>query len=151
LRRIVVKIYNKIIGYLSVLNGIPELFFRLLLAYGFYGTATAKLKNFDSIVGWFDSMNIPFPALNAFLATGAETAGFILLFLGLATRAISVPLIIVMVVAIITVHWGNGFDAGDNGSEIPLYYIAMLLSLIKYGAGKYSIDTFIKGMFSKDN
>jgi putative oxidoreductase len=48
-----------------------------------------------------------------------------------------------MLIAIFTVHIGNGFDAGDNGFEIPLYYILMLLTLITFGAGKFSIDHFI--------
>jgi hypothetical protein len=33
------------------------------------------------------------------------------------------PLIITMIVAIVTVYWENGFEAGENGFEIPLYYI----------------------------
>ena len=32
-------------------------------------------------------------------------------------------LMIVMLVAIFTVHIGNGFAAGDNGFEIPFYYL----------------------------
>ena len=70
--------------------------------------------------------------------------GAILLLLGIGTRIISIPLIIVMMVAIFTVHLGNGFEAGDNGFEIPLYYIIMLLTLLIYGGGKISIDFFIK-------
>jgi putative oxidoreductase len=94
-------------------------------------------------------MNIPLPTVNAYLATIAETSGVVLLIVGLATRIISIPLIIVMLTAIATVHWGNGFDAGDNGSEIPLYYIAMLLGLIIWGPGKFSLDAVIKRFFNK--
>ena len=92
---------------------------------------------------------MPFPKLNAFLATGTEMAGFILLFLGLATRFISFPIIIVMIVAITTVHLGNGFDAGDNGLEIPLYYILMLFSLIITGPGRISLDHLISKYINK--
>lgn len=49
-----------------------------------------------------------------------------------------------MIVAIATVHIGNGFEAGENGFEIPLYYILMLLTLFTFGAGKYSLDQFLK-------
>ncbi|MCF8235594.1 MAG: redoxin domain-containing protein [Bacteroidales bacterium] len=45
-----------------------------------------------------------------------------------------------MVVAITTVHWGNGFNAGDNGFEIPLYYMLMLFVFLANGAGKISVD-----------
>jgi len=129
---------------LENLKDLPLLFLRLILAYGFWITANMKLGNVSGIANWFESMNYPFPLLNAYLATITETAGVILLALGLGTRLISVPLIIVMLVAITTVHWGNGFDAGDNGSEIPLYYILMLIVLIVYGPGRISIDNLIE-------
>lgn len=117
---------------------------RLVLAYGFFNPAMMKVKDIDSIAAWFESINIPLPLFNAYLATGTEILGVILLTLGLLTRWISIPLIITMIVAIVTVHWENGFEAGDNGFEIPLYYILMLLTLLSFGAGKYSLDQFLK-------
>lgn len=108
-----------------------------------------KLNNLDAIAEWFatlrlfDLFNIPFPTLNAYLAAGTEGLGVLLLTLGLATRLISVPLMFVMFVAIGTVHWQNGFGAGDNGFEIPFYYFLMLFSLLITGAGKYSIDALL--------
>ena len=60
---------NKIISQLKKLKDLPPLFFRLVLAYGFYGPATMKLKNFEGIVEWFTGMGMPLPKLNAFLAT----------------------------------------------------------------------------------
>lgn len=117
---------------------------RLVLAYGFFNPAMMKIKDITSVAGWFESINIPFPTLNAYLATGTEILGVVLLALGLFTRWISIPLIITMIVAIITVHLENGFEAGENGFEIPIYYILMLLTLFTYGAGKYSLDQFLK-------
>ena len=141
--------FNKIISYLEKLKDFPPLLFRIILAYGFYGPATMKLKNFGGIVEWFTSMGLPLPKLNAFLATGTETAGFVLIFLGLATRIISIPLMVVMIVAIVTVHLGNGFEAGNNGFEIPVYYMLMLFSLLITGPGKYSLDALITKFYNK--
>lgn len=124
------------------LQDVPLLVMRLILAYGFFNPAKMKWSDISSVAEWFGSMNYPLPALNAFLAAGAEAAGVVLLALGLLTRVISIPLIIVMVVAILTVHAGNGFNAGDNGFEIPLYYIIMLITLLIYGPGKISVDYF---------
>ena len=137
-------IYNKIPDFTDVLKDVPLLLMRLALAYGFYEPAMMKIDNFESIVEWFEGMGLPFARLNAYMATGTEFAGFILLTLGLFTRAISAPLVIVMLVAIKTVHLVNGFEAGSNGYEIPLYYIIMLITLIVYGPGKISIDRIIK-------
>ncbi len=135
--------YNNIVSKLSKLKSLPLLIIRLVLAYGFFNPAMMKLKNFDSIVSWFDTLGMPLPAVNAFLATATESIGVILLFLGLGIRFITVPLIITMIVAIYTVHWSHGFEAGNNGFEIPLYYLIMLFTLLIYGSGKYSLDHLI--------
>ncbi len=120
------------------------LFLRLILAYGFYDPATMKWSDIDAVAEWFGSMGYPLPTLQAYMAASTEALGVLLLTLGLATRLISIPLIIVMIVAIVTVHLPHGFSSGDNGFEIPLYYILMLFVLIAHGAGKFSIDYLIK-------
>ena len=50
---------------------------------------------------------------------------------------------VVMVVAITLVHLPNGFSSGDNGFEIPLYYLIMLFVLLTHGAGKISVDALL--------
>ncbi len=125
-------------------TNLPPLIFRLILAYGFFDPAIKKITNFSSIVSWFESMGIPFPFINAVMATATENIGFVLLFLGLGTRIITIPLMVVMIVAIQTVHLKHGFSCGDNGFEVPFYYFFMLFSLLITGAGKYSVDAIIK-------
>lgn len=139
-----IEICKNIVNKLDNARDIPALIFRLVLAYGFYGTAMMKLGNINGVAEWFASMNYPFPTLNAYLAALTETLGFVLLFLGLGTRVIVLPLMVVMVVAITTVHLGNGFEAGNNGFEIPLYYLIMLFSLLITGPGKLSLDEIIR-------
>ena len=121
------------------------LFARVTVAYGFYEPAMMKWKDIGSVAEWFGSMGIPFPTLNAYMAASTEVLGVVLLTLGFLTRAISIPLIVVMIVAIVTVHLPHGFSAGDNGFEIPLYYMLFLLIFFSHGAGKFSLDRFIFG------
>ena len=90
-------------------KGIPLLLMRLDLAYGFYEPAMMKWNDINAIGDWFASMNYPLPLVNAYMVGIVEIAGFVLLFLGLGTRLISIPLIVVMFVAIFTVHFANGF------------------------------------------
>lgn len=138
------KLFTLLENVASTLKDLPPLLFRLILAYGFYGPALHKVSNIEGTAKWFASMNYPAPLFNAYMAAGTESLGVILLTLGLATRLISIPLMVVMIVAITTVHLGNGFACGDNGFEIPLYYFLMLFSLFVGGAGRISIDAFIK-------
>lgn len=114
---------------------------RLMLAYGFFEPALNKWRDIEGTAAWFgESLGMPFPLLNALLAATAEASGVLLLTLGLATRLIAVPLMIVMIVAIVTVHLGNGFSCGTNGIEIPFYYLLFLIVLLTNGAGRYSLD-----------
>ncbi len=146
MKKLLIGLRNK----LECFKDLPPLFMRLVLAYGFYITGTKKLENFQGIIDWFrDGLHLPYPEINAYLATGTECAGFVLLFLGLFTRLISIPLIITMLVAIFTVHYANGFQAGDNGFEIPLYYLLMLFALFIQGPGRISVDALISRNLAK--
>ena len=133
---------------IEMLKDLSPLIFRLLLAYGFYEPAMNKLADINAIGEWFAGMGLPAPYFQAYLATFTECAGVVLLFLGLGTRIITIPLMITMIVAIKTVHWENGFSAGNNGYEIPLYYMLMLLSLLFTGAGKFSVDYLLSKKYA---
>ena len=118
---------------------------RLTVAYGFYEPAMQKWSDISSVASWFGTLGIPFPTLNAYIAACTELLGVVLLTLGLFTRLISLPLMVVMVVAITTVHLTHGFSAGDNGFEIPLYYLLFLALFASLGAGKLSLDHLLFG------
>lgn len=140
----IVSLYNRITEKLKNLNDILLFAIRIVLAYGFYITASMKWQNIGGVTEWFGELGIPFPTINAYLAASTEAFGVVLLILGLATRIISIPLIVTMIVAIVTVHWQNGFEAGNNGFEIPLYYLLFLFILLIKSSGKYSVDYFLE-------
>jgi putative oxidoreductase len=136
-------LYKSAEALFEKLQSLSLLLLRLILAYGFYEPAKMKWSDISSVADWLGSMGLPLPMLQAYLAASTEALGVLLLTLGLATRLISIPLIIVMIVAIVTVHLPNGFSSGDNGYEIPLYYMLMLFVLVTHGAGKLSADYFL--------
>lgn len=92
---------------------------RLYLAPIFWMAGSKKLEDMDSIIAWFGNpdwgLGLPFPTFMAWAATLTEAGGAILLVLGLATRWISIPLMATMIVAAVTVHWGNGWLAIAEG------------------------------------
>ncbi|MGO4290940.1 HvfX family Cu-binding RiPP maturation protein [Chitinophaga sp. RAB17] len=138
------RTYAVLARRLSALKDIPLLLMRLVLAYGFYLPAKMKWSDIHGIGDWFGTLHIPLPYVSAYLVGITEVAGVILLTLGLFVRYITLPLIFSMIVAIATVHWSNGFAAGDNGFEIPLYYIVMLFALFVFGGGRIGIDFFLE-------
>jgi len=139
------NIYPFTKNILSNGQSLSLLFARLAVAYGFYDPAMQKWSDISAVATWFASIGIPFPTLNAYMAASTELIGVVLLTLGLFTRLISIPLMVIMVVAIMTVHLVHGFSAGDNGFEIPLYYMMFLAIFASFGAGKLSLDYLLFG------
>jgi len=151
LERAVKSLITKYVALASLFRDLPPLIFRAILVHGFYAPAMNKLNNFSSVVSWFrDDLHIPYPLINAYMSVTTEVSGIILLTLGLATRFISIPMMGVMLVAIATVHWENGFDCGDNGFEVPLYFFFMLFSLVVTGSGRISLDAIIAKKFKEN-
>ncbi len=115
------KIQHATIDKLKPLDGLAPLALRLYLVPVFWMSGTTKWNPFDSssslqsTIDWFGNsdwgLGLPFPDLLAYLAWGTEYFGAFLLLLGLATRWISIPLIVTMIVAIFTVHIDNGWNA----------------------------------------
>ena len=139
--------FKNILGEVSVLFSYPKHIFillaRLLLAYGFAKPALLKINDMSATAEWFASLHIPFPTLLAYLVSGLETIGIVLLVLGLFTRQISVLLSFVMLGAMLFVHGEHGFSVANNGIEIPLYYVLFLLLFATFGGGKYSLDNVL--------
>lgn len=101
--------------WLQPIDGLPALALRLYLVPVFWFAGMNKFNHFADTVDWFGNpdygLGLPLPWLMAFLATGAELVGAVLLALGLLTRWVCIPLIITMLVAIVTVHLPYGWQA----------------------------------------
>jgi uncharacterized membrane protein YphA (DoxX/SURF4 family) len=97
------------------LDFLAPLAIRLYLVPVFWMAGTKKLADMDSTIAWFGNpdwgLGLPMPELMAWAAALTEAGGAILLLIGLATRWISIPLMITMVVAAWTVHWQHGWAA----------------------------------------
>jgi len=139
----ILHLYREFTHLSSYTKDFGLFFARLAVAYGFYEPAMMKWRDINAVAEWFGSIGIPLPTLNAYMAASTEVLGVVLLTLGLFTRLISIPLMVIMIVAITTVHLSNGFSAGANGFEIPLYYLLFLFIFLGQGAGKISLDSFI--------
>jgi putative oxidoreductase len=116
------NIHNAIFPRLQYLDGLAPLALRLYLVPVFWMAGTQKLSGIDSTIEWFGNpewgLGLPAPELLAYLAAYTEAVGALLLLLGLATRWVSIPLMITMLVAIFAVHWDHGWAAiADSSSQ----------------------------------
>ena len=115
-------VHNAIFSRLKYLDGLAPLALRLYLVPVFWMAGTRKIASMDSTIDWFGNpdwgLGLPFPTVMAYLAAYTEAIGALLLLLGLATRWISIPLIITMLVAIFAVHWDYGWAViADSRAE----------------------------------
>jgi uncharacterized membrane protein YphA (DoxX/SURF4 family) len=116
------SIHNMIFSRLQYLDGLAPLALRLYLVPVFWMAGTQKIAGMQSTIEWFGNpdwgLGLPFPEVLAYLAAYTEAIGALLLLLGLATRWISIPLMVTMLVAIFAVHWDQGWAAiADSGAQ----------------------------------
>jgi putative oxidoreductase len=131
---------------------------RLITGYGFAEHGFAKLlRGAGDFAGLLHALGLPMPALFAWLTIMTEITGGLLMLLGALVPLISIPMVVVLVVAIVTVHWPYGFSSiklqtitphgahfGEPGYETDLLYLACIAALVLGGAGPFAVDNWLK-------
>lgn len=165
----ITKIYEWIIAISSNLQSVFLFIIRIIWGNLFLLSGLGKLSHLDKAASFFSSLDIPFPTFTAGMVGTFEFIGGILLILGLASRLISIPLIVIMLVAYSTAHNHifNGISTVGGGSfgprelieglytyfsklphllvrEAPFGYLLTCLIVLFFGPGKISIDGYIK-------
>jgi len=129
---------------LEVAKAIAPLALRLTAGFVFIQTGWGKIHNLDNVTGYFETLKIPMPHLNAIVASWTELLGGAALILGVATRLFSIPLMVTMVVAIITAVLPDPDpDKVDLIRREEFHYLVMFFALALMGPGPLSLDYFI--------
>jgi putative oxidoreductase len=130
---------------------------RLIVGYGFIAHGYAKLArgpesftNILSALGMFD------PPLLAWATILIEIFGGLAVVIGFFIPLVSVPMMVVLLVAMFTVHLPNGFSSikllsvseagahfGQPGYETDLLYLAALIALVLGGSGPLALDRYL--------
>jgi putative oxidoreductase len=130
---------------------------RLVIGYGFMAHGWAKLSRGPAeFARLLEQIGTPLPEATAWVSTFIELLGGLAILAGAFVAAVSIPLIVMMFVAMFTVHLRYGFSAintigltadgpqfGPPGYEVNLLYVAGLLALVLGGAGPFSIDRLL--------
>jgi len=113
---------QRLLDSTRVFDFLGPLALRLYLVPIFWMAGTKKLADMDNVIAWFGNpdwgLGLPFPEFMAWAAALTEAGGAILLLIGIAVRWVSIPLMITMVVAAVTVHLQNGWLAIAEGSGL---------------------------------
>ena len=131
---------------------------RLIVGFGFMAHGVAKLtKGPDAFATILQTLGVPAPHVMAWLTILVELIGGLAVLLGAFVLIASVPMILVLLGAIFTVHLPYGFTSinllgvtpggaqfGPPGYETDLLYIACLVALVMGGSGAFALDSLIK-------
>ena len=117
---------------------------RLYWGWQFAQTGWGKLTHLEKTAGYFETLNIPLPKVNAFMAGATECFGGALLALGLFARPASVPLIGTMIVAYATAD-SEALHAVFSDPDkfigaTPFLFLLAAVIVLAIGPGKLSLD-----------
>jgi putative oxidoreductase len=139
---------KKLIDILAALGGLLQPVFllavRLYWGWGFFGTGKGKLAHLDKVTGYFQSLNIPMPHLNAIVAGSVETVGGLLLVVGLFSRIVTLPLMFTLAIAYLTAESDalHAFfsDPDKFTGATPFLFLFAMLIIFVFGPGCISLD-----------
>jgi putative oxidoreductase len=127
---------------------------RVIVGYGFIVHGVAKLvRGPGSFANTLHALGVPVPDLMAWATISVELIGGLAVLTGAFVRVASIPLAVVLLVAMFTVHLPYGFSSiklvtvtaagaqfGPPGYEVSLLYLASLAALVVGGSGPLSVD-----------
>jgi putative oxidoreductase len=130
---------------------------RLIVGYGFMEHGLAKLsRGPEAFAVILHAMGVPAPHLMAWLTILTELIGGLAVLLGAFVPLVSLPMAVVLFVAMLTVHLPYGFSTikllsvmsgraqfGPPGYEVHLLYLACLAALVLGGSGPMAIDHYL--------
>jgi putative oxidoreductase len=130
------------------------LLLRLIVGYGFIAHGVAKLtRGPDIFAAALHGLGVPAPHLMSWVTIVTELLGGVAILLGGFVTFFSLPLAVILLVAMFTVHLPYGFSSiklvavtaagpqfGPPGYECNLLYLACLGALVLAGPGPLAID-----------
>ena len=144
------KLYALHVSLVSKLQSPFLLIIRLYWGWQFFLTGKGKLLNLDRTAGYFATLNIPAPKLNAIMAGSTECFGGMLLLLGLGSRIVTVPLIFTMLVAYFTADPDKikGIFSNPDAfvTAAPFLFLLTCVIVLIFGPGAFSVDAVIARM-----
>lgn len=131
---------------------------RVMVGFGFAAHGYAKLsRGPECFAGILASLAVPQAHLMTWVTALLEFVGGISLVVGAFVAPLSLPLAVVMLTVVFTVHLQYGFSSvrlkavtpagaefGPVGYEMNLLYIAALLALALAGPGTLSVDHWLR-------
>ena len=111
----------------------------------------------DAFAAILHALGVPAPHFMAWVSILTELLGGLAVLVGAFVTLASIPMAILLLVAVFTVHLPNGFSSiklvevtaagpqfGPVGYEVHLLYLACLAGLVLGGAGPFAFDAYFQ-------
>ncbi|MGE3992153.1 DoxX family protein [Pseudorhodoplanes sp.] len=130
---------------LRVVVGLSLVPHGLRMAMGFFPNSGGPVSNVRDFAVLLDNGGYRPGKLWAWVIVATELLGGPMLALGLFTRPVAIPIVILLALSI----WEHrrGFFWNQAGFEYPLLWTAAALYFLANGAGPYSLDAWIGKVF----
>lgn len=133
------------------------LLLRFIIGYGFIAHGYAKWsRGPEQFISILNAIGIPMPHLMGWATIIVQLLGGLCVLLGACVIFWCIPMMAILIVAAITVHWPYGFSSiklqsiidgraqfGQPGYETDLLYLVCLVALVVGGAGPYAVDNLL--------
>src|SRR5437762_11111987 len=146
---IVSRAQSRFLSLAERLSSLGPTLARLTLGVVFIGTGWGKLHGLDKVTEFFTELGIPAPGFNALLASTAEFVCGALLLVGLLSRLASLPLIVIMTVAILTAKRDALHGISDLLGFEEWTYIVLAIWIAVVGPGALSVDRLLQGVLAR--
>jgi putative oxidoreductase len=145
---IIRRAYELIVTGANFLQSPLLLALRVYFFWQLFLTGKGKLSNIGKVSEFFTSLGIPLPTLNAYFIGSLECFGSLLLIIGLASRPLSLLIVISMTVAYLAGDFEavmNIFSDPDKFVKAdPFPFLLTALIILVFGPGLFSIDALMK-------
>ena len=145
---IIRRAYELIVTGANFLQSPLLLALRVYFFWQLFLTGKGKLSNIGKVSEFFTSLGIPLPTLNAYFIGSLECFGSLLLIIGLASRPLSLLIVISMTVAYLAADFeavSNIFSDPDKFVKAdPFPFLFTALIVLVFGPGLFSIDALMK-------
>ncbi len=115
------------------------------LSMAYHGLNKVRANGLAGTAGWFGSIGMKWPALQARVAALSEIAAGVLLTIGFVTPLACTIFVSLMIVAIITVHWKVGYFIflPNGGWEYCASIVVVSTAIGLMGPGEISVDSVV--------
>ncbi|MGO4957058.1 DoxX family protein [Luteococcus sp. Sow4_B9] len=120
----------------------------LLIAHAWHRWHTVGMH---AEIAHLQAFDVPQPYLLAWGTLALEALGGVMLVFGLLVPLVALTLLVMNILIIVWIKWGNGLYIHHDGWEFNAVQAGLALLLTTFGSGRAGLDALVFGRHTEDN